>query len=236
MLTNFDQMRPNICKVEPDILGLGTQATGLLSEIKETYNQLIKINSLFGELVDYKIFTSCIGSSEKFEDLLGVEIDRMTHCLSSVFFDDRNKRSSWLGWALGDGQQLDSISSSLKETINAYNTNFHNLEKLDSSIVVRYNEITSKMESLSEHEHLLRDLLIAVQIETQLQLKRQIYLNLKNQHLTAIREIIEKSDLHESIDLISGSIFHRNLCSVDACETDIYSTTSPGKIIVHREL
>ena len=50
MLTNFYQMRPNICKVEPDILGLGTQATGLLSEIKETYNQLIKINGLFGEL------------------------------------------------------------------------------------------------------------------------------------------------------------------------------------------
>ena len=100
---------------------------------------------------------------------------------------------------------------------------------------MRY-EITSKMESLSEREHLLRDLLIAVQIETQLQLKRQIYLNLKNQHLTAIREIIEKNDLHESIDLISRSIFHRNLCTVDACETDIYSTTSPGKIIVHREL
>jgi hypothetical protein len=163
-------------------------------------------------------------------------IDRMNHCLSSVFFDDRDKRSSWLGWALGDGQQLDSISVSLKETITAYNTNFHNLEQLDSTIVVRYNEITSKMESLSEHEHLLRDLLIAVQIETQLQLKRQIYLKLKSQHLTAIREIIEKSDLHESIDLISRSIFHRNFCSVDACETDIYSQSSGNKIIVHREL
>ena len=117
-------------------------------------------------------------------------IDRMNHCLSSVFFDDRNKRSSWLGWVLGDGKQLDSVSSSLKETISAYNTNFHNLEKLDSSIVVRYNEITFKMESLTEHEHLLRDLIIAVQIETQLQLKRQIYLNLKSQYLSAIREII----------------------------------------------
>ena len=114
MLINFDQMRPNVCKVELDVMGLGTQATGLLSEIKKTYNQLIKINSLFGELVDYKIFTSSIGTSEKFEDLLSVEIDRMKHCLSSVFFDDRNKRSSWLGWALGDGQQLDSISASLK--------------------------------------------------------------------------------------------------------------------------
>ena len=45
MLINFDQMRPNVCKVEPDVMGLGTQATLLLSEI--AYSQLIKINSLF---------------------------------------------------------------------------------------------------------------------------------------------------------------------------------------------
>ena len=45
MLINFDQMRPNVCEVEPDVMGLGTQATLLLSEI--AYSQLIKINSLF---------------------------------------------------------------------------------------------------------------------------------------------------------------------------------------------
>ena len=108
-----------LLKIEPVVMGLGTQATGLLSEIKKAYSQLIKINCLFGELVDYKIFTFCIGTSDKFEDLLSVKIDRMNHCLSYVFFDDRNKKSSWLGWALGDGKQLDSISSSLKETITA---------------------------------------------------------------------------------------------------------------------
>ena len=36
--------------------------------------------------------------------------------------------------------------------------------------------------------------------------------------------------------MISRSIFHRNFCSVDACETDIYSQSSGNKIIVHREL
>ena len=46
MLTNFNQNIPNICKVEPDILNLGTQTTGLLSEIKETYEKLLEINNL----------------------------------------------------------------------------------------------------------------------------------------------------------------------------------------------
>ena len=100
MLTNFDPNVPNICKVEPDILNLGTQTTGLLSEIKETYNKLLKRNNLFGEMVDFKIFTSCVGTADKFEDLLLVEMNRMDHCLSSVFFDDRNKRSSWIGYVL----------------------------------------------------------------------------------------------------------------------------------------
>ena len=70
-------------KVEPDILNLDTQTTGLLSEIKETYHKLLKINNLFGNMVDFKIFTSCVGTTDKFEDLLLVEMDRMDHCLSS---------------------------------------------------------------------------------------------------------------------------------------------------------
>ena len=67
---------------------------------------------------------------------------------------------------LGDGQELDQISSSLTETIDAYNKNFNQFEKLNNTIVVRYNEITGKMNDLTVHEHLLRDLLIGVQIET----------------------------------------------------------------------
>ena len=150
MLINFDISRPNVCKVEADVMGLGTQATGLLSEIKTVYKQLLKINSLFGELLDYKIFTSCIGTTAKFEDLLSVKFDLMQHCLNSVFFDERKRRSSWIGWVLGDGQQLDQVSSSLKETMSAYNKNFNQLEKLNNTIVVRYNEITTKMNTYYE--------------------------------------------------------------------------------------
>ena len=73
MLINFDITRPNLCKVEADVMELGTQATGLLSEIKTVYKQLLKINSLCGELLDYKIFTRCIGTTSEFEDLLSVK-------------------------------------------------------------------------------------------------------------------------------------------------------------------
>ena len=118
---------------------------------------------------------------------------------------------------LGDGQELDQISSSLTETIDAYNKNFNQFEKLNNTIVVRYNEITGKMNDLTVHEHLLRDLLIGVQIENQLSLKRQVFLNIKSQHLNAIRELIKKSNLHESSDFIGRSIFHQNICSIEVC-------------------
>ena len=114
-------------------------------------------------MVDFKIFTSCVGTTEKFEDLLLVKMDRMDHCLSSVFLENRNKRSSWIGYIMGDGREMDSISASLKNNIEAYNANFKKLEDLDSNIIVRYNEITSQMHALTDHEHLMRDLLIAVQ-------------------------------------------------------------------------
>ena len=56
-------------------------------EIKETYQKLLQINKLFGNMIDFKIFTSCVGTSEKFEDLLLVDMDWLDHCLSSVFFE-----------------------------------------------------------------------------------------------------------------------------------------------------
>ena len=70
-------------------MGIGKSATGLLSEIKKVYKQLLKINKLFGNILDFKIFTSCVGASDKFEELLAVKPDRMQHCLNSVFFEER---------------------------------------------------------------------------------------------------------------------------------------------------
>ena len=93
----------------------------------------------------------------------------------------------WLSARRGEGYGLDF---SVIE-----NENFQKLEDLDHNIIVRYNEITTQMQALTDHEHLMRDLLIAVQIELEIQQKRQIYLNLKTGHLTAIKGIIEKSDL-----------------------------------------
>ena len=48
-------------------------------------------------------------------------------------------------------------------------SNFKKLEDLDSNIIVRYNEITSQMQALTDHEQFMRDLLIAVQIEQEIQ-------------------------------------------------------------------
>ena len=58
MLVNFDSSRHNVCRVEADVMGIGTVATGLLSEIEKVYKQLLKINILFGNILDFKILTS----------------------------------------------------------------------------------------------------------------------------------------------------------------------------------
>ena len=112
MITNFDSSRANLCHIKRDVLLLGTEATSILTKIKEVYISLRKINTLFSNIIPFETFESCIGTTGDFENLLSVGIDRFQHCLTSSFSDDeksRTKRSSWLGWALSDGAQVDAL-------------------------------------------------------------------------------------------------------------------------------
>ena len=158
--------------------------------------------------------------------MLSVGIDRFQHCLTSCFSNDENsrtKRSSWLGWALSDGAQVDALSSSLSETINSYNSNFGKIQDLDDKLIVKFNELTLKLSNMSSTEHLFRDILLTIQIQQQQDKNRQIYLNLKNHHMSAILNMLEKSTLHEEIQIFQRSLFHQNQCGLMLSETDIFS-------------
>ena len=89
---------------------------------------------------------------------------------------------------------------------------------------------------MSSTEHLFRDLILTIQIQQQQDKNRQIYLNLKNHHMSAILNMLEKSTLHEEIQIIQRSLFHQNQCGLMFCETDIFSRREQEKIVVHREL
>ena len=198
-----------------------------------------KINELFSDIIPFETFESCIGTPGDFESLLGVSTDRFQHCLTSCFSteeDERSKRSSWLGFLLSDGAQVDALSSSLSETINSYNTNFNKIQDIDKKLIIKFNELALKLSDMSSTEHLFRDLILSIQIQQQQDKNRQIYLNLKSHHMTAILNMLEKSTLHEEIDIIQRSLFHQNQCGLVFCETDIFSRREQGKIVVHREL
>ena len=239
LLTNFDGTRANLCKVRKDVLSLGTEATSILSKIKEVYISFRKINELFSDIIPFETFESCIGTPGDFESLLGVSTDRFQHCLTSCFStedDERSKRSSWLGFLLSDGAQVDALSSSLSETIDSYNTNFNKIQDIDKKLIIKFNELALKLSDMSSTEHLFRDLILSIQIQQQQDKNSQIYFNLKSHHMTAILNMLEKSTLHEEIDIIQRSLFHQNQCGLVFCETDIFSRREQGKIVVHREL
>ena len=185
----------------------------MLCKIKEVFNSLRKITELFAYIFPWEIFESCIGTSGDFETLLGVDIDRFSHCLTSCFLneeDDRSKRSSWLGFILSDGAKVDALSSSLSKTIESYNDNFHKIEDIDNKLIGKFNVLARKMTNMTTHEHLLRDLMLSVQIQSQLDKNRQVFMNIKSYHLSALLGMLEKSTLHEQIEIINRSLFHRN--------------------------
>ena len=93
------------------------------------------------------------------------------------------------------------------------------------------------MINMTSHEHLLRDLLLSVQIQSQMDKNRPVFMNIKTKyHLSALLGMLEKSTLHEQIEIINRSLFHRNECNINFCETDIFSQREGTKIVVHREL
>ena len=86
LLTNFDEKRSNLCKVQQDVLSLGTEATSVLSKIKTVFNNLLKINELFVNVSPWEVFESCVGMAGDFETLLGVDIDRFSLCSIEVIY------------------------------------------------------------------------------------------------------------------------------------------------------
>ena len=94
----------------------------MLSKIKEVFNSLRKITELFAYIFPWEIFESCVGTSGDFETLLGVDIDRFSHCLTSCFLNKEDYRS-----------------------IESYNNNFHKIEDIDNKLIVKFNELARKM-------------------------------------------------------------------------------------------
>ena len=143
-----------------------------------------------------------------------------------------------LGWLMSDGAEVDNIGRSLKDTIQSYNSNFEKIQHLDDQIMLSYNHITEKLQDMSEKEILLRDLLVSEQIKTQLARERQQFINVQSQHYIAISNMIEHSDIHEALEMISRSLFHQNVCNIHICEIGIFSLRDPQstKITVHREV
>ena len=54
----------------------------------------------------------------------------------------------------------------------------------------------------------------------------------------AITNMIEHSDIHEALAMISRSLFHQNICTILQFEVGIFSTSDPQstKIVVHCEV
>ena len=209
ILTNFDKTDENLCLVDHDILGIQKSAIGVLSQLHSLFENAMSLNRLFNHPVKMDRFESCVGTQSNFQDLLGVKLDRLEHCLASSFTSmNRHKRSSMMGWLFSDGAELDDLQNSLHDTIQDYNRNFEKIKSLDDQIVIRYNEITEKLHSMSNHEVMLRDLIITEQVENQMALSRQKYINIKSQHLSAILHLIEHSTIHEDIQLLTRSVFN----------------------------
>ena len=94
------------------------------------------------------------------------------------------------------------------------------IKNLDDKIVVKYNKVTEKLKTMSDHEILLRDLLISEQVKNEMSLSQKKYINIQSQHFNF--NLIEYSTIHEDLDLIARSLFHRNSCTVKTCETEIF--------------
>ena len=87
---------------------------------------------------------------------------------------------------LSDGAEVNSLSSSLSETIESYNDNFHKIEDVDNKLIVKFNELARKMINMTTHKHLLRDLMLSIQIQSQLDKNRQVFMNIKSYHLSPL--------------------------------------------------
>ena len=98
MLTNFNIDLHNTCLARPAVLNLHHQLSRLISEMSESWNQLLVANRLYGNVININHFLVCCHmTGGNFYELLKVDQERFDFCKTGTF-KAREKRGG-MSWA-----------------------------------------------------------------------------------------------------------------------------------------
>ena len=129
-----------------------------------------------------------------------------------------------------------SLQSSLHNAITGYNGNFRKMKDFDDQIVANLNNMATDVEKIAITENNMIEGFLQIRQELRHMRKFFSFLTLKQQHLDALVNILETSDLQKNLVLLQRALLKNNICDLSSCETFINSHREESFITIYQEM
>ena len=137
-------------------------------------------------------------------DLGKIRAETLDVCIKSQERDTQqerrmSKRSSFLSFLLGDGQEIDKTQADLNEITNTFNTNFHLIHQDEEIMRVKLNQIINNENILNRQETVLYHKMQMLEIDGHQQAKKWDYEQRRTLQIESLLDIIQNSILRQTI-------------------------------------
>ena len=246
-LKNFNENEENICKVEQIGQNIAFLQTQLLSKTKKVFDKFLQVIKFFEE-GKLSLLQNCLGSDElSLENMLLINNSTYEVCLDrlrtlrsdTVGASLKNKRDiSLVSKLLGEGNEILMIEHTLKSAIDNYNNNFIKVSNFDRQIKKSINDIDEELFKIENHEENLEKIVSELKMDMADMKNKMKYYMVKNQHMTAITQILEQGMLLKTLDLLKRAALHdsNGMCELTSCELEIHTTSKTNEILIHRKI
>ena len=240
-LESFSLEKSNACFLGAVSLNIHHSLQNTLQILQDVFVEVETVLTFFGSGHLFTRLGSCLQVSNiTLQALMSVSSSKFDFCVQSISNSSNPrlvKRSTILSWILGEGAQLDTLETSLMDSITHFNENFKKISLFDDQVVESFNRLEEDIGALAQIEQTLQDQISDLSLFTRLQNIKTHYLLSRIQHEIALHRLLQESRLVENLHLLTRALFGSNECHLQACETSISPEQyEEGKVRVHREI
>ena len=155
-----------------------------------------------------------------------IRAETLNVCITSQERDKKqemrmSKRSSFLSFLVGDGQEIDKTQADLNQITDTFNKNFHLIHNDEEMMRVKLNQLIKNENILSRQETVLYHKLQILEIDNRQQARKWSYEQRRTQQIESLLNMIQNSILRQTIRHLHIGLQkdqnHQRECQINRC-------------------
>ena len=242
ILQNFNVENLNVCRMSTLGINLNHDIENTLQLLQDKWETLTQIITFYGQNSLLQELETCLNTKNlSIQLFLNTKQSSFVYCINSLSNEPKiqikkRRSANLLSFLIGDGRQMNAIETTLKDSINHYNTNFQKLKVFDDQIVDTFQTMNKEITNLANLEDKIEDKIAQLNRFTKMNDIKMQYLLVKLQHASALHRLLTESKLLDNLAILERALFSANQCTIRTCEINISAELIGSKVLIHREI